>query len=254
MTGADAPRGPDGPETPETDPESDAALIGALAETESEPVRRALLTRMMDSGKRAAGGALAGRGVWSLEALTNRIVRLAPELTVNSGAALRKRYPGRGPDQIADELIARAARAAAAVGAATGAAAFLPIPYAWPVELATESVVVIGIEIKLVGELHEVYDIPVGGAPHERALAYLGAWAQQRGAVAAGDGALAAGSLAARRLRRRIAVRTGRDLVSLGPLLSGAALGAAMNHHETRRLGRRMKRDLRRRVMIEPPQ
>ncbi|HEV3172872.1 MAG TPA: hypothetical protein VGZ32_21170 [Actinocrinis sp.] len=253
MTGAEIPQDAASPETPETDPESDAALIGALAETESEPVRRALLTRMMDSGKRA-GGMVTGRGVWSLEALTNRIVRLAPELTVNSGAALRKRYPGRGPDQIADELIARAARAAAAVGAATGAAAFLPIPFAWPVELATESVVVIGIEIKLVAELHEVYDTPVGGAPRERALAYVGAWAQQRGAVAPADATIAAGSVAAKRLRRRIALRTGRDLVSLGPLLSGAALGAAMNHHETRRLGRRMKRDLRRRVVIEPPQ
>ncbi|HLK42080.1 MAG TPA: hypothetical protein VKV34_01970 [Thermoleophilia bacterium] len=253
MTGAETPRDSAGPETPEPDPESDAALIGALAETESEPVRRALLSRIMDTGKRA-GGTVAGRGVWPLEALTRRIIRLAPELTIDSGAALRKRYPGRTPDQIADELIARAARAAAAVGAATGAAAFLPIPYAWPVELATESVVVIGIEIKLVAELHEAYDTPVGGTSRERALAYLIAWAQQRGAVAPSDATIAAGSIAAKRLRRRIALRTGRDLVSLGPLLSGAALGAAMNHHETRRLGRRMKRDLRRRVAIAPPQ
>jgi uncharacterized protein (DUF697 family) len=246
MAGADA-FGPEGPS-------SDATLIGALAETESEPVRRALLSRMLDTGRRA-GGAVTGRRVWSLEAITNRVIRLAPELTVNSEEALRRRYPGRGPDEIADELIARASRAAAAVGGAVGAMAFLPIPFAWPVELATEAVVVIGIEIKLVAELHEVYGKAAPGLPAERAFVYVTAWAQQHGAasLAPAEATLTAGSVAARRLRRRIALRTGRDVVSLGPLLSGAALGAAVNHHETRRLGRRIKRDLRRHNVFVPP-
>jgi len=118
----------------------------------------------------------------------------------------------------------------------------------WPVQLATETVAVIGIELKLVAELHEVYGAAVPGAPGERALAYLNAWSRQRGVtVTSADATLAAGSAVNKRLRRRVAMRTGRDVVSLGPLLSGAALGAAVNHRETTRLGKRIKKDLRRR-------
>jgi hypothetical protein len=222
----------------EIDPEAEAALIGALAETESEPVRHALMRRMMATGRR----------VTSLGGLTARVTRLAPELRVNERRELFRRHPGRTEDEVADLLIGKAARAAAGVGATTGAAAFLPFPVAWPVQLATETLVVIGIELKLVAELHEVYGVGVPGPPSERALAYLGAWSRQRGAtVTSADATLAAGSALNKRLRRRIAMRTGRDVVSLGPLLSGAALGAAVNHHETARLGKRIKKDLRRR-------
>ena len=222
------------------DPEAEAALIGALAETESEPVRHALLSRMLARGRRA--------GAWSVGGLTTRVVRMAPELRVNGQGELFRRYPGHTEDQVADLLIGKAARAAAAVGAATGAAAFLPFPVTWPVQLATETVAVIGIELKLVAELHEVYGAAVAGPPAERALAYLSAWSRQRGVtVTSADATLAAGSAVNKRLRRRVAMRTGRDVVSLGPLLSGAALGAAVNHRETTRLGKRIKKDLRRR-------
>lgn len=224
----------------EIDPGAEAALIGALAETESEPVRRAMLRRMLATGRRA--------GAVSVGGLTTRVTRMAPELRVNSRAVLLGRYPGHTEDDVADLLIAKAARAAAGVGAATGAAAFLPFPVTWPVQLATETVVVIGIELKLVAELHEVYDAAAPGPPTERALAYLSAWSRQSGAaVTSADATIAAGSALNKRLRRRIAMRTGRDVVSLGPLLSGAALGAAVNHHETARLGKRIKKDLRRR-------
>jgi len=233
MAAAETP--PDG-----FDPEAEAALIGTLAETESEPVRRALLGRMLATGRRA--------GSWSLGSLTARVTGMAPELRVNARSELFRRYPGHTEDQVADLLIGKAARAAAGIGAATGAAAFLPFPVTWPVQLATETVVVIGIELKLVAELHEVYGAAVAGPPTERGLAYLSAWSRQRGAtVTSADATLAAGSALNRRLRRRIAMRTGRDVVSLGPLLSGAALGAAVNHRETARLGNRIKKDLRRR-------
>lgn len=234
MAAAETP--PDG-----FDPEAEAALIGALAETESEPVRDALLSRMLATGRRRAGA-------WSLGSLTARVTGMAPELRVNGRGELFRRFPGRTEDQVADLLIGKAARAAAGVGAATGAAAFLPFPVTWPVQLATETVAVIGIELKLVAELHELYGATVPGQPSERALAYLSAWSRQRGAtMTSADATVVAGSALNKRLRRRIAMRTGRDVVSLGPLLSGAALGAAVNHRETTRLGKRIKKDLRRR-------
>jgi hypothetical protein len=49
-------------------------------------------------------------------------------------------------------------------------------------------------------------------------------------------------------LQRRLAARAVRSAFSLGPLLSGAAAGALINRHETRRLGEEVRVDLRRRA------
>jgi hypothetical protein len=46
--------------------------------------------------------------------------------------------------------------------------------------------------------------------------------------------------------------RAGRGVFSLGPMLTGAAAGALFNRRETRKLGREIQRDLRRRA-VEPP-
>ena len=59
--------------------------------------------------------------------------------------------------------------------------------------------------------------------------------------------ALAVGSPLRRRLQRRLIARAGRSAASLGPLLTGAAAGALLNRHETRRLGQDVRDDLRRR-------
>ena len=85
---------------------------------------------------------------------------MAPRLRVRDQAALRRRFPGRSADQIADALIDRAARASAAAGGAAGVSAALPTLPAFPVEVAAETLVVVGIEIKLIAELHEAYGTP----------------------------------------------------------------------------------------------
>ena len=48
---------------------------------------------------------------------------------------------------------------------------------------------VVGIEVKLVAELHEVYGMGASGTPTERARAYLASWATRRG-VSRVDGGL----------------------------------------------------------------
>jgi hypothetical protein len=55
------------------------------------------------------------------------------------------------------------------------------------------------------------------------------------------------GSPLRRRLERRLVARAGRSATSLGPLLTGAAAGALLNRRETRKLGREIQGDLRRR-------
>jgi hypothetical protein len=191
------------------------------------------------TGRRAAAG-----GRW----LSDQVLAMAPRLPVRNLATLQAQFPGRSPDEMAEALIEGASRASAAVGVAVGAWAVLPFPPAAGVEIATETLSVVGIEIKLVAELHEVYGLPAPGSVVEKMTGYVGAWAQRRGvALAPGGLVIAAGSPIARQLQRRLAARAGRSIFSLGPLLTGAVAGGMVNRRETRKLGRLLRDDLRKR-------
>ena len=238
-------------------PDDFAELVGELSEETSPSRRRRLLDRMTGlaarGGRASWAGLLSGSRVgwagvqFSGRWLTAQVIAMAPRLPVRSQQRLREQFPGLGPDELADALILGASRAVASVGATVGAAMLLPLPAA-PVEVAAETLALVGIEIKLVAELHEVYGQRAPGSTAERMLAYLAAWAHRRGvALVPGGFALAVGSPLRRRLQRRLLARAGRSAVSLGPLLTGAAAGAMLNRRETRRLGQEIRDDLRRR-------
>jgi len=204
--------------------------------------------RGMGSVRRGMGSARRGMGSGGGR-LVAQVVAMAQRLRIRDQAALRAQFPGKSPEEIADALIAGAARASAAVGGAVGAWAALPVLPAYPVEVATETLALIGIEIKLVAELHEAYGTPATGTPVERTTAYIAAWAHRRGVFMVPTGlVLAAGSPLLRRLRWRLATRMSRSVFSLGPLLTGAFAGAMLNRQETRRLGHSVRTDLRRQV------
>jgi hypothetical protein len=248
------------PETAGTDISLRAAELAAdVSETDEPQERRRLVsafTGAVTSGVRAAGRGTravrrrAGSGSgW----LADQVVAMAPRLRVRDQAALQIQFPGKSPDEIADALIDGASRAAAATGGAAGVAAALPVLPAFPAEIAAETLVLVGIELKLVAELHEAYGTPVAGKLPERMSAYLAAWAHRRGVFMIEGGLIfAAGSPLARLLRRRLAIRAGRSAFSLAPVLTGAAAGALFNRRETRRLGRDIQRDLRRREVEGP--
>src|SRR6266702_1669095 len=232
------------PETDATDISLRAAEVAAdISETDQPRERRRLVsafTRAAASGARAAGrgtravrrGAGSGTG-W----LAGQVVAMAPRLRVRDQAALQAQFPGQSADEIADALIEHAAHAAAAAGGAAGVAAVLPVLPAFPAEIAAETLVMVGIEVKLVAELHEAYGAPAPGNFAERMSAYLAAWAHRRGVFMIEGGLLlAAGSPLARLLRRRLAARAGRSAFSLGPLLTGAAAGAMFNSRETKQV------------------
>ena len=175
---------------------------------------------------------------------------MAPRLRVRDQAALQAQFPGQSAEEIADALVDGASRASAAAGGAAGVWAALPALPAFPVEVAAETLVLVGIEIKLIAELHEAYGTPASGNVVERMSAYVAAWAHRRGVfMIPGGVVLATGSPLARLLRRRLAVRAGRSAFSLAPLLTGAAAGAYFNSRETRRLGQAIRRDLRRKAL-----
>ena len=224
---------------------ADAVRRGSGAARRGAGSATGTVARTAGGARKGAGS--AGRGVTSgLNWLTAQVVAMGPRLQIRDQATLRARFPGRSDDEIAGLLVERAARATATVGGATGACAALPALPAFPVEVAAETLAVVGIEIKLLAELHEIYGLPAAGSAADRARAYIGAWASRRGVYQVDGGLLLiAGSPLARQLTRRLAARVRRSAFSLSPLLTGALAGALLNRRETRRLGRQIRDDLR---------
>jgi len=218
-----------------------ARRLRAVADRASSAVASAAAT-----ARRGAGSARRGLA-FGFNWLTAQVLAMGPRLRIRDRAALRAQFPGRSDDEVAALLIERAARAAAAVGGATGTWAALPNLPAFPAEVAAETLAVVGIEVKLVAELHEIYGMAAEGSAADRARSYIGAWATRRGVYQVEGGLLlVAGSPLARQLTRRLAGRVRRSTLSLAPLFTGAVAGAMFNRRYTRRLGQEMRDDLRR--------
>jgi hypothetical protein len=234
-----------------------AELAGEISEAPTESRRRRIamgIPRLAGRGRRGLPrlAGRTGRTAWTgLQSggrwLTTQVLAMAPRLPIRNLETLRAQFPGLTPEEVADALITSSSRAAAGVGAGVGAAMVLPIPAA-PLEIGVETLALVGIELKLVAELHEVYGMRAPGGTTDRMMAYIDAWAHRRGVgVAPGGLVLAIGSPLRRQLERRLIARAGRSATSLGPLLTGAAAGALLNRRETRKLGHEVRDDLRRR-------
>lgn len=206
--------------------------------------RTAAIRQKASEGVRKGGS----RAKASLAYLTDRIIENAPRIPVRDLATLRRQFPGLGPEEIADKLVAGAASATATVGAGIGAAAMLPVPPAMPTELAAEITGVAAIELKMIAELHEVYGVRPPGNLKQRSTAYLNSWSGERGIDVTKPATFnsALGGQMKRELRQQIMKRMVRDLPNLIPFMVGAAVGAVMNRRDTRKLAGHVRKDLRR--------
>src|SRR5690349_1672753 len=230
------------------------ATVAALTADDLEPAgRRRLLGRLVGDVRRRGLGQLF-RPQAALRWMADVVADVAPHVPVRDRATLRRHYDGLDGDELAERLIRNAARATAGVGAAGGGVASLewavtPTLLSAPVLLAAETVAVVAIELKLIGELHEVYGRPVTGTAVERAAALLQAWSGQRGVnpLVPGVGvATVLGTAARKELQGTLLRRFGRNLTTLGPLLTGAAVASYLNRRATRGLGEKLVKDLRR--------
>jgi hypothetical protein len=178
---------------------------------------------------------------------------IAPHVPVRDLDTLRRHLGGLDGDDLADRLVRNAARATAGIGAAGGGVASIewavpPTLLSAPVLLAAETVAVVAIELKLVGELHEVYGQPVSGSAGQRASALIQSWAGQRGVNPLLPGVGVAGVLGTatrRELQSTLLRRFGRNLTTMGPLLTGAAVASYLNGRATKSLGEHLKKDLK---------
>jgi hypothetical protein len=208
------------------------------------------LTTALAASARTAGRASVLGGTW----LADLVLDVAPRIPFRDGPTLQAQHPGLSDDDLAQVIISGAAKTSATVGAAGGALAAVeftapPTLLTAPVQLAAETLLVATVEIKLIAELHEVYGVPATGPLRGRAVAYVVAWSERRGIDPLSPSLLtfSLGASAKRALRNRLIRRAGRNLATLGPLMSGAVAGSVVNHRETRRLGEQVRDDLRHR-------
>jgi hypothetical protein len=186
--------------------------------------------------------------------MSDVVADLAPHVPIRDLETLRRHFPELTDDDLAERLIRNAARATAGIGAVGGGVAAVewvatPTLLSAPVLLAAETVTVVAIELKLVGELHEVYRRPITGGSAERAMGLLQAWSEQRGVnpLVPGVGvATVLGTAARRDLQKSLLRRFGRSLSTMGPLLTGAAVAGYLNRRATNSLGDHVRKDLKR--------
>jgi hypothetical protein len=252
-----APAGPPEPSAPPAPiPGADAefgATVAALTADDIEPAsRRRLLGRLVGQlRRRRVTDVFRPRA--ALRWITDAVADVAPYIPVRDLATLQQHHGGLDGEELADRLVRNAARATAGVGAAGGGVASVewvapPTLLSTPVLLAAETVAVVAIELKLVGELHEVYGMPIAGGTMQRAGDLIQLWAGQRGVnpmtPGVGIGAVL-GTAARAELRDRLLRRFGRNLTSLGPFLTGAAVASYLNRRATLSLAERVRADLR---------
>ncbi|WP_020523580.1 hypothetical protein [Catelliglobosispora koreensis] len=230
-----------------------AAAVAGLAESDLDKASRARLLGRLVSGMKERGVKQLFAPRKAIGWLVDAVSDLAPHVPVRTLPVLRAHYPGLEGEALAERLIRNAARATASVGALGGGIASVewvapPALLTTPVLLATETVAVVAIELKLIGELHEVYGHPVIGTPAQRAVSLIQAWASRRGInpMFPGSGvATVLGTATRKQLRDMLLRRFGRNLTTLGPLLTGAAVASYLNRRATRKIGEDVARDLR---------
>ncbi|MGH9184755.1 MAG: hypothetical protein ACRD0U_02895 [Acidimicrobiales bacterium] len=233
-----------------------ATQLGALAASDQptvEQLRRFGTTAARSA--RTAGTRAVASGRW----LADTTLEAASHVPLRDHPTLVEHHYGLDGPALAATLIRNASLASAAVGAGFGALAAVSeaTPATWtalPFELVAETLAVVAIELKLVGELHAVADRPVEGSPSQRATSLAQAWAENRGitpdkVLLRGGKALDVVSRRARqrlleRLRKRLLQRAGRNLATWVPFFAGAVAGGELNRRATRKIGRKIAADL----------
>ncbi len=212
----------------------------------------------MNAGLRAVAGT-ARSGVRAVSdtarsgarVVADRAMDIAPRIPIRDLETLQRHHHGRDGEELADALVDAAARTTSAFGAAGGVAAVrLALrrnPLTLAVQLLAEPVVVAATEIKLMAELHEVYDVQVTGTGADRARYFAKAWVTARGVnpLDPESARSSLGDAVKGNLGRTLATRLGSRFARSGPFVAGAAAGGLVNGHSTRELADAVRAELR---------
>ncbi|HTJ71791.1 MAG TPA: hypothetical protein VL551_29895 [Actinospica sp.] len=184
----------------------------------------------------------AATGLWRAK-LETGLSRLAPRPHARGLPELRAAYPGLEPDELAEQLVADAARRGAAVGAVAGCCALAPVPLGAPLAALGQSALVSALCTRLTAELHEVFGLPNPSPVNGGTTGYVAQWAAREGkndliarAVPAAGWTLV--HVLPRAARRR--------LPNPRTLLASTAIAAGLRSgRQTRAFGESLRLDLR---------
>jgi hypothetical protein len=241
------------------DPLADQATsdaVARLAEADLPASERRKALGQIAAGLRERGFKDFLRPKTAMNWIADTVVDVAPRIPVRSLDKLRHQFPGLTDAEIADRIVRNASRTSGGIGAVGGAVSAIewaapPTLLTAPALLAAETVAVVAVELKLIGELQELYGQPVPGGHAQRAITLLQAWAGRRGVnlMVPGRGMAAViGTATRHELRERLVRRFGRNLTALGPLFTGAAIAAYLNRRATIKLAEEVRKDLAKRI------
>jgi hypothetical protein len=234
--------------------------VAALTGHDLDPVARRRLLTVVHQELRELVQKDAFRPRVAVRWMVGAVADIAPRIPIRDLETLRRHHPELTGDALADQLIRNAAWVTTSIGGASGAVAAAewvapPTLLSAPVLIAVETVAVVAVEVKLIAELQEVYGQPVPGTSAQRGVALLRAWSHRRGVhplTQSRGMAVALGTAARKELRDRLVRRFGRNISTLGPLLTGAVVAGFLNRRATLALGAEVSRDLRPHKVIEP--
>lgn len=229
-----------------------AESIAVLAESDLNKSERKNALGRLAGALRVRGVSDAMKPRSAMKWITEAITDVVPHLPIRDRETLQQHFPGFSSAQIADRLVRNASLATASIGAVSGGVAAAewvatPTLLTAPVLLAVETVAVVAVEIKLIGELHELYGQPVHGSPALRTVSLMHSWARRRGINPLGPGvgvAAVLGTAARKELRDRLLRRFGRNITTYGPFLTGAAVASYLNRRATLALAKSIRDDL----------
>lgn len=185
---------------------------------------------------------------------------IAPRLPIRDHPTLVRHLNTDDIERMAD-LLVRNASSATAVAGTVGGVFVLParsgpaLIAAIPIRVAAETLVVAMIELKLIGELHEVYGRPLAGTTSQRGTTALKLWASHRGIHIFDTGGLVATLSQMARTpttRRAAAAMSGKAMGRKGLRLGAGVAGAVDNRRATVLLGDRVRAELRRHQIDNP--
>ncbi len=230
-----------------------ADIVGQLSD---EGLGRADKTKLMVRLSTIVGARARRAGaqaVTSGRMLADLLMDAAPHIPIRDLSTLSEHHHGMSGEALADALVRNATRATGGIGAVGGAVAAaqwaaMPLLITVPIEIVVETVAVAALEVKLVGELHAVYSVPVLGSGTQRAAAFAGSWASRRGIDPMRPWTIpnVLGIAGRQQLGKRMIGRFARNLGTLVPFLVGAVIGARVNNRETTLLAESLRGDLRR--------
>jgi len=237
---------PDHPE-PVGEPQPADAALGRS----DVPNRVSAGLRAVGSTARSGARAVTGGARSGVRAAFDRVLDLAPRIPVRDLETLQRHHDGQVGEELADALVDSAARTTSAFGAAGGVAAVrLALrrnPLTLAVQLLAEPLAVAATEVKLMAELHEVYDVQVTGSGADRARYFAKAWASARGInpLDPASTRTSLGDAMKGNLGRTLAARLGSRFARTGPFMAGAAAGGLVNGRSTRELADAVRAELR---------